>query len=75
MSDMKRVKFLKLTTVEFQDHRNIPELFIPERTFQNREIIFVNDVEETVKGFLDMEFPNGDLAIGIPKNNVEITDA
>jgi hypothetical protein len=74
---MKRVKFLKVTTVEIvlNDPPAEPELFPLERTFHYREIIFVNNIEEIVKGFLDMEFPNGDVAIGIPSGSVEITDA
>jgi len=72
---MKRIKFLKLTTVDFQDHRSDPFIYDHERTFCEKEIIFADNVEETVKGFLDIGFPNGDLAIGIPINTVEITEA
>ena len=60
----------------FKDHRGDQFLYYDhERTFSEREIVFADNVEETVKGFLDMEFPNGDVAIGIPIGAVEITEA
>ena len=71
---MKQVKFLKVTTVDFEDHRGESCIFDHERTFYNNQIIFTNDIEETVKGFYDIRFANGDIAIGINKNNVEINE-
>ncbi len=64
-----RVKFNKQVTVDFLDHR---EEIGNDKTFYHNQIVEVERLEETVRGFVDLIFENGDAAIGVPKQGLTI---
>lgn len=64
-----RVKFNKQVTVDFLDNQ---EEQGKDKTFYSNQIVEVERVEETVRGFLDLIFENGDAAIGVPKQGLTI---
>jgi hypothetical protein len=66
-----RVKFNKQVTVDFLDHR---EEQGSDRTFCAHQIVDVERLEETVRGFVDLIFENGDAAIGVPKQGLTVLD-
>ena len=67
-----RVKFNKQVTVDFlgnqEEHGN-------DKTFYHNQIVEVERMEETVRGFVDLIFENGDAAIGINKQSIQIIEA
>jgi hypothetical protein len=64
-----RVKFNKQVTVDFLDSQ---EEHGSDKTFYHNQIVEVERIEETVRGFVDLIFENGDAAIGIPKQGLTI---
>lgn len=62
-----KVKFNKQVTVDFLDNR---EEHGRDKTFYHNQIVEVERVEETVRGFVDLIFDNGDAAIGVPKGSL-----
>lgn len=63
------VRFKKLTTVDFEDAR-LNE--VVGKSFNHGQIVRNVTLEENVNGYVNVHFENGDLAIGVPKNTVEI---
>lgn len=63
------VKFKKLTTVDFEEARFAE---ISGKSFNHGQIVKDVVIEETVRGFVNLHFENGDLAIGVPSNTIEI---
>jgi hypothetical protein len=66
-----KVRFTKITTVDYEDAR-LNE--ITDKTFQRGQVVDVA-LEENVNGFWNLHFDNGDLAIGVAKSNVEVLKA
>jgi len=64
-----RVKFLKQATADYVDAKQ-PES--TDKTFYAHQIVEVNHIEETVRGFIDLIFEDGSAAIGIPKQSLTI---
>jgi hypothetical protein len=64
-----RVKFNKQVTVDFLDNQ---EEHGRDKTFYHNQIVEVERMEETVRGFVDLIFENGDAAIGIPKQGLTV---
>lgn len=62
-----RVKFNKQVSVDFLDHR---EEHGADKTFYHNQVVEVERIEETARGFVDLIFENGDAAIGIPKGSL-----
>jgi len=65
-----RVKFNKQTTVDLLDHND--ESYPTSKTFYNNEVVECVNVEESVKGFVDIIFENGDVAVGVNKQGLTI---
>ena len=65
-----KVKFSKQSTVDFVDHND--EGQISEKTFYRGQILEVASVDETVNGFVDLVFDNGDVAVGVAKRGLTI---
>lgn len=63
------VKFKKLTTVDFEEGRFNEVL---DKSFYHDEIIKDVVIEETVRGYVNLHFENGDIAIGIAKSSIEV---
>lgn len=64
-----RVKFNKQVTVDFLDNQ---EEQGRDKTFYHNQVVEVERVEETVRGFVDLIFESGDTAIGIPKQGLTV---
>lgn len=64
-----RVKFNKQVTVDFLGNQ---EEHGSDKTFYHNQIVEVERMEETVRGFVDLIFENGDAAIGIPKQGLTV---
>ena len=64
-----RVKFNKQVTVDFLGNQ---EEHGSDKTFYHNQIVEVERMEETVRGFVDLIFENGDTAVGIDKQSVMI---
>ena len=60
-----KVKFTNQATVDFVEHNE--EGQISEKTFYRGQIVEVISVDETVNGFVDLVFDNGDVAVGVAK--------
>ena len=72
IGDMK-VRFNKQVTVDFLDHRHdAPEVYVSDKTFYHNQIVEIDHLEETARGFVDLIFENDDAAIGIPKEGLTI---
>lgn len=68
-----RVKFNKQVTVDFSDHHyDAPECHVSDKTFYHNQIIECDHLEETICGFVDILWANGDAAIGVPKQGLTI---
>lgn len=63
------VKFKKLTSVDFEDARWGE---ITDKSFYHGQVLKNVALEENVNGYWNIHFENGDLAIGVPKNTIEI---
>ena len=63
------VRFKKLTTVDFEDARFGD---VVGKSFNHSEIVKDVTIEETVRGYVNLHFENGDLAIGVPTNTFEV---
>ena len=69
------IKFLKQITAEFVDHRDdvlFQEPYDVDKTFYHNQIVEVDRLEETARGFVDLIFKNGDAAVGINKQFIQI---
>ena len=70
--DMK-VKFINQATVDFMDHRDdVLGCNVSEKTFYRGQIVEVASIDETVNGFVDLVYENGDIAVGVPKRGLTI---
>jgi hypothetical protein len=67
-----RVKFNKQVTVDFLD--NTADEHGIDKTFYHNQVVEVERLEETVRGFVDLIFENGDAAIGVPKQGLTLLD-
>lgn len=63
------VKFKKITAVDFEEAR-MNEVY--DKTFRDGQVLRDVTLEETARGFVNIHFENGDLAIGVPKQNFEV---
>ena len=67
-----KIKFNKQTTVDFlgnqEEHGN-------DKTFYHNQIVECDHLEETVNGFVDILWSNGDAAIGINKQSIQVIEA
>ena len=68
-----KIKFSKQVTVDFLDHR--ADEHGVDKTFYHNQIVEVDRIEETVRGFVDLIFDNGDAAVGINKQFIQIIEA
>ncbi len=64
-----RVRFNKQVTVDFLDNRDETPI---DKTFYHNQVIECERLEETVRGFVDVIFENGDAAFGIPKQGLTV---
>lgn len=64
-----KVRFLKTVAVDYE-YARLHE--IDDKTFQRGQVVDVFFLEENVRGFWNLSFNNGDLAIGVPKSAVEV---
>jgi hypothetical protein len=65
-----KVKFEKQITVEFV--KDADEFLVEhDKTFYPNQIVEVNNIVETVRGYLDLTFEDG-VAIGVPKQGLTI---
>lgn len=64
-----KVKFNNSVVVDFVDHR---ETEMSSKTFYTNQVTEVASVEETVRGFVDLIYENGDVAVGVPKKGLTI---
>lgn len=64
-----KVKFNKQVSVDFLDHR---EDSGADKTFYHNQIVEIDHLEETARGFVDLIFENGDAAIGVPKQSLTV---
>jgi hypothetical protein len=62
-----KVKFNKQVSVDFLDNQ---EEHGRDKTFYHNQIVEIERMEETVRGFVDLIFENGDAAIGVPKGSL-----
>jgi hypothetical protein len=69
---MRKIRFEKQVTVDFLDHRD--EGQGTDKTFFAHQIVEVERVEETVRGFVDLIFENGDAAIGVGKQFINLVE-
>ena len=68
-----KVKFNKQVTVDFLDHHyDAPEVYPHDKTFYSGQIVEVDHIEETVRGFVVLIFSNEDAALGIPKQGLTV---
>lgn len=63
------VRFKKITAVDFEESR-LCEVY--DKTFREGQILRNVALEQTSKGFANIHFENGDLAIGVPCGNFEV---
>lgn len=63
------IRFKKPVAVDFEDTR-LNE--ISDKSYRQGQVLRDVALEENVNGFLNIHFENGDLAIGVPKNSVEV---
>lgn len=72
IGDMK-IRFNKQVTVDFLDHIDeVSNVYDHEKTFYHNQIVECERMEETVRGFVDLVFDNGDVAVGVPKEGLTI---
>ena len=69
-----KIKFNKQITVDFLDHRgcDAQEDEVTEKTFYHNQIVEIERTEESARGFVDLIFENGDIAIGCKKEGLTI---
>jgi hypothetical protein len=68
-----KVKFNKQLTVDFLDHHyDAPECHVIDKTFYHNQVVECDHLDETVRGFVDIIFSNGDTAIGVPKQSLTV---
>ena len=71
-----KIKFLKQVSADFLDHHyDAPECHGSDKTFYHNQIVECDHLEETVNGFVDIMWPNGDAAIGINKQHIQVIEA
>lgn len=63
------VKFKKITAVDFEEAR-MNEVY--DKTYREGQVLRDVALEETARGFFNIHFENGDLAVGVPKQNFEV---
>jgi hypothetical protein len=69
MDDMKKVKFLKLTTVDYDEGNDMPG----EKTFYPNDTIDVYSIEETQgRSFVDIWLENDSVLLDVPKTSFEV---
>ena len=68
-----KIHFNKQITVEFVKDSDEHEGFFVEhdKTFYSNQVMEVNNVTETIRGFVDLVFDDG-IAVGVPKQNITI---
>lgn len=65
-----KVRFDKQVTVEFV--KDDDEFLVEhDKTFYPHQIVEINSITETVRGYLDLFFDDG-VAVGVPKQSLTI---
>jgi len=68
-----KIKFLKQVTADFLDNR--ADEHGADKTFYHNQIVEIERMEETVRGFVDLIWANGDAAVGLNKQHIQIIEA
>lgn len=63
------IRFKKITAVDFEDVR-LCEVY--DKTFREGQVLKDVILEETSKRFVNIHFENGNVAIGVAKDLIEI---
>ena len=64
-----KIRFNKLTTVEYHPYPDFEEI---DKTFAEGEVVEVEYIDDTVRGFVDIHFVNRDVAIGVSTQGLTI---
>ena len=67
-----RVKFNKQVTVDFIDQPSLGVDEVTSKTFYHNQIVEIESAEESARGFVDLIFEDGTIAVGIPKQGLTI---
>lgn len=63
------IRFKKITAVDFEEARRCE---VYDKTFREGQVLKDVALEEMARGFFNVHFENGDLAVGVPKQNFEV---